>query len=327
MRLGTLRLIHFAKSEGALKPAPHLTADLNGAFYLDSCQRMIWVDFGQSEISAPRSEGFETFFGEEAYGFLVRVACGLESQVIGETDIFGQLKEAWKKFGTSELRMLLTPWIQRLFEDTKELRTHYLQNLGGSSYGSLVRKLLRERSPRSGASILIGAGQLAESIAPYLLQDILNPEINQELLISNRDPAHAFELVAKILVQNPSAWVRVLESPEAELQAMKTAARVILAIPVEVPPSGLDARRIDYLKDHSEIHVLHLGTRSGESKQWEALGSFDCLDSIFEIEKSQSRIRSLQITKARAACLERAKLRELGGAFLAHGWEDLAVFA
>jgi hypothetical protein len=326
MCLESLRVIHFRKMEGALKPGSASLACLaSSAFHLDSCQRMFWVDFKSDEVFS--DSGFETFTGEEAYSFLLRVASGLESQVAGETDIFGQLKEAWKKSERLKKNSDLAPWMQRLFEDTKEIRTHYLQNLGGSSYGSLVRKLLRERNSYSGGSLLIGAGQLAESIAPYLLNDVLNPELDQELYISNRDPQRAFDLVAKILKQNPKARIHVVESPAEELAVMARVARVILAIPVEVPPSGLDAERIQFLKNHPETHVVHLGTRNGESREWQELSSFDSLDSIFEIEKSLNHTRSLQISKARAACAERAKLRVLGGAFLAHGWEDLAVFA
>jgi hypothetical protein len=312
MRLESLRVIHFLKAEGSLHPFGR--PELGASFYLNSCQRMIWVDFGDEEIS---EAGFETFFGCDAYGFLLKVACGLESQVAGETDIFGQIKDTWKKFASTD--SLLSQIFQKLFEDTKEIRTHYMQNLGGSSYGSLVRKLLREKGPFEGATLLIGAGQLAESVAPYLAE--------QPLYVSNRTPSKSFDLVSKILKQSPTAPIRALSSFEEEMSILGDVSRVIVAIPVEIPPTGFDSQRIAFLKNRPDIQVVHLGTRTGESKEWASLESFDSLDAIFEIEKSQSQIRSVQIERARAACVERAKLREMGAAFLAHGWEDLAVFA
>jgi hypothetical protein len=126
---------------------------------------------------------------------------------------------------------------------------------------------------------------------------------------------------------NPAADVEALSSFQEEMAILGKVARVIVAIPVEIPPTGYDSERIAFLKSRPEIRVLHLGTRTGESKEWASLELFDSLDAIFEIEKAQSHIRSVQIQRARAACVERAKLREMGAAFLAHGWEDLAAFA
>jgi hypothetical protein len=329
MFLGSLRVIHLAKSGVAVKPPAAFSTRFEGTFHVDSCQRWIWVDSIQGESSDLGDlplNGAEVFAGADAYQFLLQVATGLESQVIGETDIFGQLKEAWKIYSKNAnngeaqaaLVVLLAPWMQKLFEDTKEMRTQYLQNLGGSSYGSLLRKLLREKKSVAGPSLLIGAGALAEGVAPYL---------DTELLISNRNQERAEALATLLRKQNPEARIRVLLSFEEELEAMKTVARVIVAIPVKVPPNGMDARRIAYLQTRSDIHVVHLGARSGESKEWDALPLFDSLDSLFEIEKTLSRTRSVQVERARVACRERSKLRALGGSFVAHGWEDLAVFA
>jgi glutamyl-tRNA reductase len=315
MRLESLRVIHFSKAEGSLRPdLGSFASSLEHSFYLNSCQRMLWVDFISGEMTEP---GFETFFGVDAYSFLLKVATGLESQVAGETDIFGQIKDAWKKFKSND--PLLSQIMQKLFEDTKEIRTHYMQNLGGSSYGSLVRKLLREKGAFEGTTLLIGAGQLAESVAPYLL--------DQKLFISNRTPSKAFALAATLLKQNPDAQVHPVSCFKEEMEILSSVARVIVAIPVEIPPTGFDAERIALLKNHPEIQVLHLGTRTGESKEWASLERFHSLDAIFEIERSQCHLRSRQVERARAACHERAKLREMGAAFLAHGWEDLAVFA
>jgi glutamyl-tRNA reductase len=333
MFLGSLRVIHLAKSGVAVKPPAAFSTRFEGTFHVDSCQRWIWVDSIEGETADLGDfalNGAEVFAGADAYQFLLQVATGLESQVIGETDIFGQLKEAWKVYAknaasgeaqsalASLLAPQLAPWMQKLFGDTKEMRTQYLQNLGGSSYGSLLRKLLREKKSVAGPSLLIGAGALAEGVAPYL---------DTELLISNRNQERAEALAALLRKQNPEARVRVLTSFEEELEAMKTVARVIVAIPVKVPPIGMDAKRIAYLQTRSDIHVVHLGARSGESKEWDALPFFDSLDSLFEIEKTLSRTRSVQVERARVACRERSKLRALGGAFVAHGWEDLAIFA
>jgi hypothetical protein len=74
--------------------------------------------------------------------------------------------------------------------------------------------------------------------------------------------------------------------------------------------------------------VVHLGARALEATLWNKLSSFHSLDELFQIEKSITAIRSLQVQKAVAACHEKAVLRSLGGASssIMHGWEDLAAF-
>ena len=55
------------------------------------------------------------------------------------------------------------------------------------------------------------------------------------------------------------------------------------------------------------------------------------LRGIFDITELCDALgvsRSEQVTQARRACAERAKLRALGSSLsIAHGWEDLAAFA
>ena len=42
--------------------------------------------------------GFERHVGAEAYRFLLQLACGLESEIAGETEILGQIKQAWRDY-------------------------------------------------------------------------------------------------------------------------------------------------------------------------------------------------------------------------------------
>jgi glutamyl-tRNA reductase len=313
MRLDSLRIVHLLKEGSSASPY-----EADRAFVLDSCQRKLWVgiDSKRDLPSAP----YEIFRGIDAYAFLLSVATGLESQVVGETDIFGQIKEAWKQQSEilpTEFKKELSPWIQRLFEDTKEIRSLYLQNIGGSSYGSLLRKLLKDhQSLAKGPTLLIGAGQLAHSVAPYLM--------DHELLISNRTPLRAQELAFELQEQNTSARVRALVSQDEELSALSNAAQVIVCVPLD---PQRDARRIAALGD-SRAHIVHLGMRASETSAWTSMPGFHSLDEIFQIEKSVTAIRSIQVEKARSACREKSMLRALGGGStsISHGWEDLAAF-
>ena len=46
-------------------------------------------------LTAGSDAAGELYQGADAYGFLLRLASGLESEIAGETEIFGQIKEAW----------------------------------------------------------------------------------------------------------------------------------------------------------------------------------------------------------------------------------------
>ncbi len=320
MRLESLRIIHLRK--GPVVPQGDL---LPGAFVIDSCLRKLWI-FDESliaESGVPFAlEQAELLKGDEAYELLLRVACGLESQIVGETDIFGQVKEAWKtaKELAPGLRENLQPWMQRLFEDTKEVRSLYLRNTGGASYGSLIRMIL-SRLPEAtrGPVLLVGADQLAQSVAPYLMET--------ELWLTNRTRESVERLRLELIKKDgESDRIRVIEGAKEVEKAWLTAAQVVLC----VPPSAEDARRIElWKKGGAKRPVIHLGALAEHAGHWHSLPCFYSLSDVFALESSQGRHRSTQIARARKACEEKAKLRLLGGGSLSlpHGWEDLAVFA
>jgi hypothetical protein len=238
---------------------------------------------------------------------------------VGETDVFGQLKEAWRK-AAPQLNEDTDFWIQKIFEDTKEVRSRHLQHLGGVSYGTLVRKFLKDRVSR-GPTLLVGAGQLAQSVGPFLLE--------QEIWIINRSLENAHAL-AKELKREYSARVRVLETAEDQAQGWTVAAQAVICVPVD--EMGDEMRAGLWHAGNSLAHdtrtVLHLGAQKAESGPWQSLENAFFLDDIFELQKAQGEVRTLQIGHALRACEERAKLRALGNSVsIHHGWEDLAVFA
>ncbi len=106
--------------------------------------------------------------GADAYAFLLRLACGLESEIAGETEILGQIKQAWRDHETANplAARRIRPWMQRLLQETKEIRSEHVVNLGSATYGSLARRLLGGRDGRRDAAL--GAGQLAAMVLPYL---------------------------------------------------------------------------------------------------------------------------------------------------------------
>jgi hypothetical protein len=302
MRLQSFRVAQVLKAGPKNEVQSEVGALPAGVLFLDSCQRYLWVfsDAQNVELELPPFAQF--YEGIEAYRFLLRVATGLESQILGETDIFGQLKTAWKN--SAAIDDGVSFWLQKIFEDTKEIRARHLEKVGGASYGSLVRKHFEGRL--DGVTLLVGAGALGASVAPYLLE-------SDELILVNR----SFEKAVALKNSLNSDSVTVIAKENAR-DAWLRADRVIVCIPGEpFDPHAIGARQ-----------VLHLGCLRADAGEWKSLGNIAFLDDFFLLQKTLNDTRSIQIAAAERDCDERAKLRGLSASVsVSHGWEDLAVFA
>lgn len=325
MHLADLRVYHAPKTLGGAS-ALKCSSVMSGMFYVQTCQRSLWVGLGSLTPPNEGSElglasGLQLFEGQDAYHFLLRFLCGLESEIAGETDVFGQFKSAWSSFEQTGALIAghLQPWVHRLFEDSKEMRSCYLQNLGGSSYGSLVRRLIKNECPNFGLDkrpvVLIGAGQLAQAVAPYFIEE--------KLVLANRNVDRLDSFYQALMGQFPKSLdhVRLAQSLDQLENYLSQSKAVIFCIPASSePPQALKA-------GNSQI-VLHLGGHQRDLDQWAGVEPLFALDDLFSLQHSLGNIRSVQIARARKACAERSILRSLGTSLcISHGWEDLASFA
>lgn len=334
MNLESLVIVHLSKrkvEEGNLRTTLALLDPLfERAFRIETCQRVLWVSFKEALPSViPVLAELERLRGERAYRFLLEATTGLKSEVRGEADVFGQIKQAWAEANSvgGEVAQSLAPWMQKAFEDTKEIRSSCLQNIGSSSYGSLVRRLIRQYANSPAEPVLVlGAGQIAKSIVPWLAE--------REVWLWNRSRRGLDDLIQELRVKNPNAKIRFIETEEDEAEAFRRAAHLVVCIPFE---EAGDARRIRLWREGSAGHaydraVIHLGGLRAQSGQWQGVASFHALDDLFAIQKAQEDDRDERFTRAFRACAERAKLRAMSGSIsgslsLPHGWEDLAAFA
>jgi hypothetical protein len=298
----------------------------HGALVIDTCQRRVAiVDSHEARESLrtqfPADGGLQAFEGHEAYAFLLRFACGLESRLVGETEIFGQVKQAWNAFTCepSPLAHELSPWMQRLFQDVKEIRARYLASMGSASYGSQVRRLLGEPTPGA-TTLLVGAGQLAEAIAPWLE--------GGELQIWNRTTERAVELARELIKRPGTRQIRVLEGHEAEIEAWNRARDVIVCIPADPDRDPARIAAWNARADRSG-RLIHLGlSDAGLHAHWGGASDLLDLGKLFDLLRSQTEQRRRAVERARRGCAEKALLRSLGpSTSSAHGWEDLAAFA
>jgi len=267
------------------------------------------------------ASGYELFNGAEAYRFLLQLSSGLMSEIAGETEIFGQIKQAWRDYEATQVASAreLRPWMQRLLQDTKEVRSEHVVGLGSATYGSLVRRLLGGTLP--GPTLLIGAGQLAETILPFL--------DTGDVLLWNRSQERARAMLARLRAPQ-AARVQLLESsPEAENAAWRKARDVVICIPAH---PERDAHRVQLWRTHSrEGRVLHLGIDAAAGTAWQLPG-VATLKDLFGLRDTQAAQREALLARARRACTDKAQLARLDDADGSrvgnsnHGWEDLAVF-
>jgi glutamyl-tRNA reductase len=138
---------------------PNLCED-SQSFVLKTCQRTLVVSVG-TVIDTSSSKAMQ---GKEAYIFLLEIICGLQSKLVGENEIVGQFKIAYKEYAASKYKcnkVLLI--LEKLFKDSKEIRTNYLLGLSQKTYSSITRKHIVNKK-KAESVLILGSGQLAEDL-------------------------------------------------------------------------------------------------------------------------------------------------------------------
>ncbi|MCO4753145.1 MAG: hypothetical protein KC478_01620, partial [Bacteriovoracaceae bacterium] len=102
--------------------------------------------------------------GKNAYSYLLEVICGLKSQLVGENEIVGQFKTAYKDYtANNDINTSLLLIIEKLFRDAKTIRSKYLLGLSQKTYASIARRqMVRQRNAQE--VLILGSGQLAEDL-------------------------------------------------------------------------------------------------------------------------------------------------------------------
>jgi glutamyl-tRNA reductase len=153
-----------------------------------------WVQFLRSFHNIELDVAPFVRFREErsCVEYLFRVAAGMESMVIGETEILGQLKQA---YGIAKEIGMTGPWLNRLFQSAfsvaKECRSSTFINRGGTNVGSVAADLAEKLfgSLQGRIVLLVGTGTMAERTAAAL--ELRGAQL---VVLSSRNPAGAEEL-------------------------------------------------------------------------------------------------------------------------------------
>lgn len=206
---------------------------------------------------------------EESLRHLMRVAAGLESLVLGEDQIIGQLRRAFETArGAGGIGPVLDPAITKALHVGERARTETTINEGVVSLGSAAVELADRKCDLAGTTALVvGAGEMGR-IAARAFDDTGV----SELVVANRTVPHASHLAEEVtttatgvpLDDAPDAAARAdvlvtaTNSPEpvldrADLAAAGRTLVIDLAQPRDVAPTvaeleGVDAYDIDSLE-------------------------------------------------------------------------------
>lgn len=130
--------------------------------------------------------------GAAAIRHLLQVAAGLDSMVLGETEIIGQIKHAYEISHSAKLTgRILNRLFQRAFQTTKEIRTRTDIGRGAVSIKSAAVELIGKTfgGDFSQPIMVIGAGDVAKSCVRSL-----SKKGARSILISNRSFDRALDL-------------------------------------------------------------------------------------------------------------------------------------
>lgn len=146
--------------------------------------------------SACESPAFYRYEGGECVQHLFRVACGLDSMVIGETEILGQAKKAYEHArATGSAGAYLHRLFQRAFRVAKQVRTRTEITRGAVSVGSvaveLAVKIFGDLGDRK--VLILGAGETSERTARALVSRGV-----ADLRVSNRSAERGEALAAAV---------------------------------------------------------------------------------------------------------------------------------
>lgn len=132
------------------------------------------------------------FVGSDAVSHLFRVSCALDSLVVGEPQILGQVKEAFRVAAAHRaIGRYLSPLMRRALSVAKRVRTETRIGRESVSVGSAGVELAQQVFGQLEGlrALLIGAGEMGRLVARAMLGHGVG-----ELVVANRTYGHAVEL-------------------------------------------------------------------------------------------------------------------------------------
>jgi len=208
-----------------------------------------WLAENKSLSREDLQECHYIYQGEQAIAHMMKVACGLDSMILGEPQILGQLKDACsiaRSAGT--ISTLLDRWFQQAFVAAKQVRTE--TDIGASAVSvayaavSLAKRLFGKLDNMT--TLYIGAGETIELVARHF-----NEIADLNMIVANRTRERADQLAK----QYSATSIALTEIPaylhKADIVVSSTAS------PLPILGKGLVEKAIQARK-HRPIFMIDL---------------------------------------------------------------------
>lgn len=184
---------------------------------------------GNAPDSVTRRKLFYHHSGAEALFHLASVASGLDSMVVGETEIFGQLKDAYRAaFECGVTGGFSNKTFQKVFTIGKKVRSSSHITSGPTSVGAASVQMAQEiLGDLAGANVLVvGAGEVARTTAQSL-----RSRGAESIFVANRSFDRAVELAGQVggRVIRFAEWIPYLEN--IDIVIVSTASPVYVVSP------------------------------------------------------------------------------------------------
>ncbi|QNS40877.1 glutamyl-tRNA reductase [Chryseobacterium manosquense] len=134
---------------------------------------------------------------EEALNHLFRVAAGLESQIIGDFEIIGQIKNAYHRF--KKEKKYSNPFLERAINSAIQISKR-IKNETGISNGAAsvsyaaVHYILKNQTQISDKNILLlGVGEIGQNTVENLVKHVYKPKVK----VANRTSEKAEKIAEK----------------------------------------------------------------------------------------------------------------------------------
>lgn len=292
----------FALEEGSLPSFLSLLrreAALDEAVMLSTCNRVEIYGLSDDVESAARtcadllqkSAGIEAEFYRrdraEGARHLFRVVCGLDSMVVGETEILGQVKDAYAKaLENGATGAALNRLFQQAFRVAKQVRTETGITRGAVSVGSVAVELAEKIfGDLAGCRVLLlGAGKAGARVARSLQSRGV-----RRLVLSNRTFERAAELArvlggmalhfdqwqsalgdVDIVISSTAARGRLLSlgelSPVLATRGDRPLFLVDLAVPRDFDPALNDLEGV-FLHDMDSLQAMAQGGMAARGRE------------------------------------------------------------
>ncbi len=312
-----------------------LDKKISGFFGLSTCNRTEIYFYGDRglendvlkltkealNISDIPDKNFYIYDNLKALEHMCRVCCGIDSQVVGEQEIFGQFKNAYnsaKAFKIVGKELMI--YVEKVFEIAKKVRTETKIGINPLSVSGLSFNLVKEifENPENKQVLVIGGGDLAKSIIKNLFDkgvrsiSAINRTI-KEIKISRDfsiipmplNLVHREIVNADIVICSASSLTPIIGKGAVE-NALKNRGNkpmmiIDLAVPRNVEPEIKDLELV-YLfsiddiekisQDNLEERLVEAG-RGKEIIKYQALKSNKTIISKIEDDKFASEILKL----------------------------------